>query len=338
MVCRHRSSFKLAFIGAACLGLGAWSSSVLAQAPAGAAPGPGAGQGRGGGGFAADPRAESRTYHFADANQDMQYCVFKSSKVSRDKPAPLIVALHGMGAPPTIMCNKTALDLAEEGGYIYVAPMGYSTTGWYGSPVISMGPGRGPGAGRGAPPGAGRGTPPGAGPGAGPPPGAAAPGPIGATAPPAAAPAGPTNQQIEKWSEQDVMNVLEMMRKEFNVDPARIYLTGHSMGGAGTYFLGAKHANIWAAVAPVAPASFMMNNNRAELLGKIKDAGVPILLTSGDADEAVPIANTRMWYETIKELGMNHEYIEQPGVTHGPIITTSQKDVFAFFAKHTKKK
>lgn len=143
----HAGSCVAALLLAAC--------AVTTDAPApGAGAGAGAGTGaaaargqgpgaapRGGGGFAADPRAQSRSYHFADANQDMPYCVFASSKVSKDKPAPLIVSLHGMGAPPTIMCNSTAVDLAEEGGYVLVAPMGYSTTGWFGSPVISMGPG-----------------------------------------------------------------------------------------------------------------------------------------------------------------------------------------------------
>lgn len=133
------------------------------------------------------------------------------------------------------------------------------------------------------------------------------------------------------------MNVLGMAREEFNIDPRRIYLTGHSMGGAGTLFLGAKHANLWAAIAPVAPASFMMNNDRAQILGRIKDAGVPVLLLTGDADEVVAPANTRMWAETLKEIGAEHEYIEQPGVTHGPVITTSQKDIYDFFARHTKK-
>lgn len=290
---------------AAFIALSAGGATALAQAPAPGAQGPG--PGRGGGGFTADPRAEVRSYHFADAKQDMQYCVYKSSKVSKENPAPLIVSLHGMGAPPTIMCNKTAVDLAEEGGYVLVAPMGYSTTGWYGSPVINMGAGRGPGA-----------RPPGAAPGAGP-------------------AAGLSNAEIEKLSEQDVMNVLGMMRAEFNIDPKRIYLTGHSMGGAGAFFLASKHANLWAAVAPVAPASFMMNNNRAEILGKIKDSGMPVLLITGDADEVVSPDNTRLWAGTLKELGMNHEYIEQPGIGHGPIITTSQKDIYAFFARHRKK-
>ena len=310
-----------------CLG----AASLLAQAPPAPAPGQGAPAGRGGGGFAADPRAQVRTYHFADAKQDMQYCVFASSKVSKNTPAPLIVSLHGMGAAPTIMCNTTAVNLAEEGGYVLVAPMGYSTTGWFGSPVINMGAGRGRGA-----RGGGAAPVPGQGPGA-PSAAAAPPAPAPAPAAAAAAPAGPSDEQIAKWSEQDVMNVLDMMRKEFNVDSKRVYLTGHSMGGAGTLFLGAKHANLWAAIAPVAPASFMMNNNRAEILGKIKAAGVPVLLITGDADEVVAPSNTRMWAETLKELGVNHVYIEQPGITHGPVITTSQKEIYDFFGKQVKK-
>lgn len=310
-----RSITCTAALLALCLG----SVFALAQAPS--APGPGPGPGRSGGSFAADPRAQVRSYHFAEAGQDMQYCVFASSKVSRDKPAPLIVSLHGMGAPPTIMCNPTAVNLAEEGGYVLVAPMGYSTTGWYGSPVIRMGPGRGPGA-----------RPPGAPPAAGVPPPATSP-----PAPPAAAPAGPSDEQIRNWSEQDVMNVLAMMRNEFNVDPKRIYLTGHSMGGAGALFLGSKHADLWAAIAPVAPASFMMNDTRAGILGKIRDAGVPVLLITGDADEVVPPANTRLWAETLKELGMDHVYLEQPGITHGPVITSSQKEIYDYFSRHVKK-
>ena len=86
-----------------------------------------------------------------------------------------------------------------------------------------------------------------------------------------------------------------------------------------------------------APVGWELNQNRAEILKGIKDAGVPILVVTGDADEAVPVTNTRMWVDTIKELGMNYEYVEQPCITHGPVITTSQEAVFAFFAKHTKK-
>ena len=62
-----------------------------------------------------------------------------------------------------------------------------------------------------------------------------------------------------------------------------------------------------------------------------------MLLITGDADEVVAPSNTRMWAETLKELNVNHSYIEQPGVTHGPVITTSQKEIYDFFGKNVKK-
>ena len=49
-----------------------------------------------------------------------------------------------MGAGPTIMVSKAAVDLAEEGGYILVSPMGYNTNGWYGSMSGGMSGMRGP--------------------------------------------------------------------------------------------------------------------------------------------------------------------------------------------------
>jgi dienelactone hydrolase len=323
----RRSTLGAALVGtAACLALCVWSASAFAQAPPGPGPGPGRGAARGGGAFNADPRAEQRTYHLDGADIDVPYCLYKSSKVSKDKPAPLIVALHGMGAPPTIMCNKTSIDLAEENGYILVAPMGYSTTGWFGSPVINMGAGRGrgpgaPGAARGpGAPGPARG--PGAGPGAG----------AGAAAD------GPSNADIQKWSEADVMNVLGFMRKEFNVDPKRIYLTGHSMGGAGTLFLASEHPDLWAAAAPVAPAAFMMEPNRADYLKKIQAAKLPLLIVQGDADTVVTPDHSKNWAATAEELGMkDFKFVLQPGIDHGPVITSSQKDVFDFFNTHKKK-
>src|SRR5882724_211258 len=80
-------------------------NSVQAQAPVGAK-----GKGKG---FAQDPRAQTRTYHFEDTNEDLPYSLYVSSKVKKDQKAPLVVTLHGLGAPQTIMMGKTAVDLAE---------------------------------------------------------------------------------------------------------------------------------------------------------------------------------------------------------------------------------
>jgi hypothetical protein len=68
--------------------------------------------------FRADPRVQMRSYHFEDTNENLEYALFVSSKVSKDRKNPLIVTLHGLGAGPSIMMTKEAVDLAEEGGYI----------------------------------------------------------------------------------------------------------------------------------------------------------------------------------------------------------------------------
>ena len=246
------------------------------------------------------------------------YALFVSSKVTRDKKNPLIVSLHGLGGDQNTMVRESlrSVELAEQGGYILVAPMGYNSGGWYGVPP-------GPPAARGVDPNA------------------AAPSRTrtwrrGARRPVIGGTAITEIAKVREASEKDVMTVLDMIRKEFNVDERRIYLMGHSMGGAGTYYLGSKYGKEWAALAPIAPAAMGMTNDRTKVLQAIKDAAVPMLVSMGDADEAVPVANVRMWVDTMKELQMNYEYKEYPGVTHGPIMAASMEDIYAFFAKHSK--
>lgn len=256
-------------------------------------------QGRGGINRSPDPRVHQRTYHFQDTNEDLPYAVFVSSKVTKDKKNPLIIALHGLGGDQNSLMRGNALDLAEEGGYILVGPMGYNPRGWYGTP-------------------------------AGPPrTGAAA---TKAKANPATANDPPNLREL---SEKDVMNVLEIIRKEFNVDNSRTYLMGHSMGGAGTLYLGSKYASNWAAIGAIAPAAFAMQANAAALLTPIKDT-MPVIVTQGDADTAVPVQNTRTWIGVMKELKMNYKYLEIPGEDHGSIIAKGMPDIFNFFEEHSK--
>jgi predicted peptidase len=296
--------------------LAAGHAVVAQQASPAAAPTTAAPQaGRGGGRGAVDARVQQRTYMFAETNEQMPYALFVSSKVTKDRKNPLIVSLHGLGGDQNTMVRESlrSVELAEQGGYILVAPMGYNSGGWYGIPP---GPPRGGGANAAAAAQRGRGA------------GPARP-VIGGTAITDAA-------KVREASEKDVMTVLDMVRKEFNVDERRIYLMGHSMGGAGTYYLGSKHGSVWAALAPIAPAAMGMTNDRAKVLQAIKDARIPMLVSMGDADEAVPVANVRTWVDTMKELQMNYEYKEHPGVTHGPIMAASLDDIYAFFARHSK--
>jgi predicted peptidase len=235
-----------------------------------------------------DPRVKQESYNFAPTGEAMKYTLYVSSKVKPDVPAPLIVALHGMGGDSNFILRGRLVDLAEAGGYIVVAPMGYNTVGWYGSPVIAMDGGS------------------------------------------------PKPANLAGLSELDVMTVMEIARSKYNIDPNRTYLMGHSMGGAGTIYLGQKHADVWAAAAAMAPAAFMMQPNAKSVLAPYKDAKLPLMILEGTADNVVPPDSVRAWAAAMDEVGLPHEYIEKDGLDHGTIIGGSMDDIFRFFGEHTR--
>jgi len=141
---------------------------------------------------------------------------------------------------------------------------------------------------------------------------------------------------LAQLSELDVLNVMSIAQHDYTIDPNRIYLMGHSMGGAGTIFMGQKHSEIWAAAAAIAPAAFMMQRDETTLLGHFKEAKLPLMITQGAEDNVVPPAGTRTWAAAMDKLGMEHEYIEKPGLDHGTIIGPSMADIFRFFAAHKR--
>lgn len=118
-------------------------------------------------------------------------------------------------------------------------------------------------------------------------------------------------------SEQDVMNVLRRIRAEFNIDAERIYLWGHSMGGAGTYHLAARHPTLWAGIGLVAPAT-PQGTTAPELLARIRH--IPAIVLHGTDDDLVPVARTRAWVDAMAALGMQHVYVEIPGGDHSLLI------------------
>jgi len=140
-----------------------------------------------------------------------------------------------------------------------------------------------------------------------------------------------TPKNLGELSEKDVMNVLAITRKDVNIDPNRIYLMGHSMGGGGTWHLGLKYPQLWAALAPIAPAIF----RDPDALVKIK--AMPVILVQGDADQLVPVRIARAWAAKMKELKMDYKYIEVAGGDHVKVAFDSQPAIFEFFNARQRK-
>lgn len=131
-----------------------------------------------------------------------------------------------------------------------------------------------------------------------------------------------------EYSEKDALNVLELITKEYPIDAARIYLFGHSAGGAGSWYLGEKYAEKWTAIAasaaPTRPDGFPFERLK----------GVPIMVCHGDQDDQVPVASSRNMVKAATEHGLDPEYVEVPGATHLTVVALIEPKVFDFFDRH----
>ncbi len=112
-------------------------------------------------------------------------------------------------------------------------------------------------------------------------------------------------------AEKDVLDVLTDVQRRFSIDQNRVYLTGLSMGGGGTLWIGLTRPDIWAAIAPVCPAPPPGTEDLAP-----NALNVPVHIFQGGADPVVRPESVRVWVERFRELGTTIVYDEYPGVDH----------------------
>lgn len=152
----------------------------------------------------------------------------------------------------------------------------------------------------------------------------------------------PTNRRPfgfdwEDWGRLDAIEVLDFAQAMIDADPSRTYLTGHSMGGHGTWHVGATFPDRFAAIGPSAgwisfwsyagadrfesgsPIEQILTrattaSDTLQLTANLKRLGVYIL--HGSADDNVPAAQAHQMVEHLSEFHHDFRYHEQPGAGH----------------------
>ena len=135
-------------------------------------------------------------------------------------------------------------------------------------------------------------------------------------------------RRTQDLSEQDVMQVLQRVRKQYRIDDSRIYLMGHSMGAIGTWKIAPKYPEIWAALAPIS------GSGAPDTLEKVRH--IPQIIVHGDADPTVAVSGSRNMVAKLKELDTEHNYIEVPGGLHGDVVAPNLAAIVEFFNTHRK--
>ena len=126
------------------------------------------------------------------------------------------------------------------------------------------------------------------------------------------------------------MNALDKSIKEFRGDPRRIYLTGLSAGGNGSWYLASRYPEKFAAAIIVCGFIFEFEGRSSRvhypaLAGGETDpygyvarrvARIPVWMFHGDADGSVTVDESRKMFAALKKIGADVQYTELPGVGH----------------------
>ncbi len=121
---------------------------------------------------------------------------------------------------------------------------------------------------------------------------------------------------------------LELVNK-YRIDTNRIYLTGISMGGYGTWQTAVAHPDRFAAIAPLCGGC-----DDSTLICQIKD--VPVWTFHGTSDNIIPIDETEKLVKRLDECNGNVKFTKLENEGHGIQYLYEKKDIYDWFLKHHK--
>jgi predicted peptidase len=125
------------------------------------------------------------------------------------------------------------------------------------------------------------------------------------------------------WDTTALYQLILEISEKYNIDKSRIYLTGLSMGGWGTWKLAEEHSELFAAIAPVcAPVDRMMLINA----DKLKD--MPLKIYHGALDDVVLPTDSIVMYQNLKGINKTAELILFPDDNHNSWDSTYSNPKF----------
>jgi len=134
----------------------------------------------------------------------------------------------------------------------------------------------------------------------------------------------------EWWSIEALIALLDSLEKKYRIDRTRIYLTGLSMGGFGTWQLAMENPNRFAAIAPIC------GGGNPHLAGRIKH--LPIWVFHGAKDEAVPVEEAHQMVDGLRKRGGKARLTIYPKAGHDSWTKTYEnKKLYDWFLSHQRK-
>jgi poly(3-hydroxybutyrate) depolymerase len=137
----------------------------------------------------------------------------------------------------------------------------------------------------------------------------------------------------EEWGRLDALEALDDALAAFPIDPLRVHLTGHSMGGHGSWHVGVHFTERFGVVAPSAgwisfdlyvgaqnpppPVPVQRARAASQTLDYVENfAQSSVYIIHGSADDNVPVSHARQMSQVLQPIAPQLSYHEEPGAGH----------------------
>ena len=160
--------------------------------------------------------------------------------------------------------------------------------------------------------------------------------------------------------ELDVLQAIDEVRRDYPIDDTRIYVTGSSMGGTGSWTLAVHHPDLFAGVAPRAanadyrawesrwnwnPADSRLHLRLRQFLRDLDNpltyaenlAGMPVYCLHNAGDEVVPVEHARAMVDAVRAAGADCRYLEFLTGTHADFDESAVSHQLAWIATHHRR-
>lgn len=236
------------------------------------------------------------SYYFKEAGEEMPFRVCSPEGWDGKSPLPLVMFLHGGWNDENSYLDQNdrqLIKLAGAHGYLLVSPLGCHAS--YGNRLI-------------LPAEFGRDE----------------------EATEILAKTTAEKMQEQELSEKDIINVLEIVLENYPIDRDNMFLTGHSMGSGGTWYLGNKYRVYWKALAMMSGPFALKDGYPWRRIKKM-----PIFISEGTLATA-SLRSSRELRDYAEIIGLNYTYKEVEG-DHGGMVPMILPDVFTFFDRQRSK-
>ncbi|HEX6165088.1 MAG TPA: hypothetical protein VFZ31_17100 [Vicinamibacterales bacterium] len=145
--------------------------------------------------------------------------------------------------------------------------------------------------------------------------------------------------QAQWWDEEQVDNIVravDTLKRKYNIDETRIYLTGISDGGTGVYYLALKEPNLWSSYLPLNGSLGVLSNPQNGADGELHGnnlVNAPLYVVNGEHDHLYPVVQIEPQIAWLKKMGVNVTFRPQAGAAHNTAWWPTERAPFEQFVR-----